>query len=202
MKREIKGKKVEIEAIFFLNDHLKSDRKKKMFCRTEKVCIPRGHKKGGVPGEVYDAYRAGLDSACADIVVCTRLPSGLPAVVAIKRAQNKCFGGKWWMQGGAIQSYRSVRKFVAERAEKECGAKPRVEALIGVFHTCAQDFLGSTTNICFVGSLPFEQLKSPQADKDHSAWSLLTSRDLKKIPKKGRHWYPMLCFKTALETMP
>lgn len=155
-----------------------------------------------VPDEAHLAYRARKEAACADIVITTVLLSGKPAVVSSKRAKNVCFGGYWWMQGGSYNAYSPIVDFVTNRALKECGVKPAVEGIIGLFRTCAEDLHASTTNICYVGFVPHDQLISAKHDKDHTDQKLLTLSDLSSLPKEELHWYPKLVFTMALATMP
>ncbi|OHA32388.1 MAG: hypothetical protein A2928_00065 [Candidatus Taylorbacteria bacterium RIFCSPLOWO2_01_FULL_45_15b] len=135
-------------------------------------------------------------------MVTTTLPDGRHAVIASKRAVGKLFGGKWWMQGGAVHAYRSYTDFVAERAEKECGVRPVIQGLIGVFRTCAEDALGSTMNLCYVGFVPHGELEAARHDGDHTAQKFLTMEDLLQLPESEQHWYPMTVFRIALQTMP
>lgn len=155
----------------------------------------------GVEKKVYDSYNLGLERACADVVITLRLPDGQGAVLASKWSNEKPFGGKWWMQGGAFHPYRSITDFLAERAEKECGVRPKIEGLIGVFRTCAEDFHASTIQPCYVGSIEYQDLKKAKPDIDHSSWRLLKLVDLRNLPEEEKHWYPMLTFKLALESM-
>lgn len=207
MQKSLSGQIVETENVILLNPNLEKDRQIYKAAGgyangTFSVRVPEGQTMGGVDAASYDNYRKGLDSACADIVVTTLLPDGKPAVVATKRAQNKCFGGGWWMQGGAIHSYRLITELVLERAEKECGVRPQIEGLIGVFRTCAEDYLASTTNLCYVGFAPYEKLSEAKAGDDHIAWKLLTLDKIGQMSVKELHWYPRLTFEIALNTMP
>ena len=81
----------EVETVIWINGNLYNDRRHNqkfpgelIAGRNQPVVVPEGHRVGGASGEAYDAYRTGLDSACADIVVTTTLPSGEHAVVASK----------------------------------------------------------------------------------------------------------------------
>lgn len=157
----------------------------------------------GTDGDTYNKYRQNLAGACADIVVTTILENGKPAVIATKRAANKCFGGKWWMQGGAFFANCIIQQWVAERAKVECGCEPEVQGLAGVFYTCASDFMASTLQPCFVGFIPIKEVrKTVAADDDHSAVKLLTLEEVENLPEDERHWYPDLVFRLALESMP
>lgn len=189
-----------LDSVLYLNQNLLEDRR---LCTLpgyqERAVEVPGEVGRGVRQEVYDEYRRGLDGACADIVVTSRNQNGKPVVVATRRAEGKCFGGKWWMQGGAIPAYCSIPEFVRQRAAKECGAVPDVQALIGVFRTCAEDIYASTIQPCYVGWVGPESLVS---DDDHCGIRLLTLADLDTLPLEERHWYPMMAFRLALETMP
>lgn len=200
--------RVETETIIWINGELKNQRKKlrenpeaELYSYpTILMEIPAGHMNDFVPDEAHSAYRARKEVACADIVITTILPSGKPAVLSSKRNKNSCFGGCWWMQGGSYGAYSPIVDFVIGRAKKECGMEPNMEGVIGLFRTCAEDFHASTTNICYVGFVPYKSMTKP--DQDHSQQKWLTFSDLNMLPKKNRHWYPMLVFSLALETMP
>lgn len=210
MTESLSGTRVTVETKIFVNFNLANDRKAFIARRVsyvaahdfEEILVPEGHLSGGVDSAFYDGYRRGLDSACADVVVTTVFPDGTPAVLASKRAPGKLFGNKWWMQGGAIHSYRRISDFVLERAERECGVRPRLEGFIGVFRTCADDLLGSTTNLCYVGFVPYDDLGKVRADKDHIGLQFLTLEACLHLPEDERHWYPMYTFIIALKTMP
>jgi ADP-ribose pyrophosphatase YjhB (NUDIX family) len=198
-----------VESIILLNPSLKEERVRSAkdgcefnFLVGEQVVVPKDHRAGGAETSAYGAYRQGLDSACVDIVVTTRLPNDKSVVLAIKRNQNVCFGGKWWMMGGALHSYRPIAEFIKERAAKECGVEPRLEGCIGVFRTAARDVLACTINICLVGYVDYPYVAQKfKPDDAHSGHRLLTVEDLKGLPEEEKHWYPMLCFEQALDTM-
>ena len=110
---------------------------------------------------------------------------------------------KWWMQGGGISGYTSILTFLKERARKECGVEVELEAIIGFFRTCAEDFAQSTTQLCFVGSAPYDGVSERlKYDDRHSAVRLLTLEDFGQLPQEQQHWYPMFCFEAALNSMP
>lgn len=169
--------------------------------QTEMVVVPSGHRSGGVPSAVYDGYRLGLEGACVDVVIATRLVNGTPVVLASKRVIGKPFGGYWWMQGGAVQGYRSILDFLSERAEKECGLRPRIVGLVGFYRTCAEDGIASTMQPCYVATVPREAIEQAKADSDHSSWALFSLEDLEKLPPNEQHWYPMRVFRRVLESM-
>lgn len=194
-------KTIPVEGIILVNQNLKKDRMRKIYFQNKKVKLPSGIKKGGVSKDVYYNYSLGLERACADVVITVRLPNGDDAVLAIKRAIDKPFGGMWWMQGGSFHPYRSIIDFLVERAEKECGVRPKIEALVGVFRTCAEDQVCSTIQPCYVGKIDYRELSKIKLDQDHVEWDLLTLNDLEDLPQEEKHWYPMLAFKLAMETM-
>jgi hypothetical protein len=140
---------VKYEGIILENPNFSTDLKRlaRPVAGVE-VSVPEGVVNGVSP-EVYSEYRKGRDSACVDIVIATTLESGEPAVLLSKRAENVCYGGKWWIYGGALQSYRSIEDFISERAEKECGVPVEPRALIGVYRTMSSDFIGSTLQPCY-----------------------------------------------------
>lgn len=204
------GSLVAVETILWLNTNLACDRmrsRKEGFFMFENerlgIRVPQGHLAGGVSPEIYNGYRKGLESACIDMVITTELSNGVPAVIASKRADNKPFGGTWFMYGGALHSYRSITEFIMGRVLKESGLTPKIEGLIGFFRTCAEDFLASTMQLCFVGYVPYyecvEQMKS---DRDHTECKFFTFEDIVALPISEQHWYPMLVFQQALLTMP
>lgn len=156
----------------------------------------------GVGGDIYNSYRKGLDSACADVVVTTTDPfTGINYVLAGKRATGKCFGGSWWMQGGAIHAYRSIVEFVVERAAAECGVRPKIEACMALARTCAPDVNASTMQPCFVGRVDWEALKAANPDVDHSKVKTLSLSDFEEMDDDELHWYPRMMFTLALESM-
>ena len=204
------GRSVRVERVICINPFLAAQRDSVAKGLTsfqaadefEDVVIPEGHRAGGVESNVYNGYRQGLDSACIDVVITTRLPVGIPVVLATKRAPGKLFGNKWWMQGGALHSYRSIEDFLCERVQAECGVRPALEGFIGVFRTCADDRLGSTMNLCYVGYVPYEDVVTAGYDDDHTACRLLTMSDLAFLPDSEKYWYPMYVFRKAMTTMP
>ncbi len=201
----LSGTVVKVETIIWFNRHLWEDReharKNGFEFESKDILVPKGQHTGGVPAPVYDAFSAGSERACADIVVTTHLPSGKPAVLAIKRGMDKPFGGQWWMQGGSYHTYRLMTDFVLERAEKECGVRPEIQGVIGQFRTCAEDYICSTTNTCFVGYAPYDAIIRARTDKDHSSWCLLQVEDILVSPFfRGMHWYPRFAFLQALST--
>ena len=100
--------------------------------------------------------------------------------------------------------YRLMSDFVTERAEKECGVRPEIQGLIGEFRTCADDYVCSTTNTCYVGYAPYDAIITARTDKDHSSWCLFTLDDIALFSADAAdwHWYPLLAFTRALITMP
>lgn len=199
-------RRVEIERILWKRDvlELRAERKRK-YTGVNFITVPSGHRSGGVAPDIYDGYRQGLDSACADVVITTHMPDGEARVLAVKRALGKPFGGKWWMQGGAIQSYRLIEDFLVERAERECGVRLVIQALMGVFRTCAEDILASTTNLCYVGYAPYDMVERASVDKDHTAFRLFSAHEFYQDTQEHEeewHWYPKMTFAQALSSMP
>jgi ADP-ribose pyrophosphatase YjhB (NUDIX family) len=141
-----------------------------------------------------------------DIVLVTRLETGTPAVLLSLRNPTVCFGGKWWIYGGALQAYMSIEEFIAGRATKECGVPVRPEALIGVYRTIAEDYIGSTLQPCYAARVPIEVIRAKMStDEDHSNVRLFTISDL--ILLEGNrapeyHWYPVRVALLALRSMP
>ena len=210
-KDTLSGRNVRVETVIMENNNIEVLAAQRNRSRLQggfraaflkEIIVPDGHEKGWVSDEAHREHRAKREVACVDVVICTRLPGGEPAVVAIKRAPDQSFGGKWWMQGGEVSSYIGFAEFVAERAKRECGVAPMIEGMIGVFRTCAEDHIGDTLQVCYVGSIPYAELERAQADKDHSALRLLTKNDLDDLPEGERHWYPMRVFYLALATTP
>lgn len=169
------------------------------------VSQPEGVTNGVSP-EVYGEYRRGRDSACVDIVLVTRLETGTPAVLMSLRNPTVCFGGKWWIYGGALQAYMSIEEFISERAAKECGVPVRPEVLLGVYRTIAEDHIGSTLQPCYAARVPIEAIRAKMStDEGHSNVRLFTISEL--ILLKGNcapeyHWYPVRVALLALWNMP
>ena len=207
-KATLSGFVVPVETVIWWNQFLREERQRSrqngFFMQILYVRVPAGHRFGGVAQRVYDGYRNGLEGACADIVITARMPkNGTPVVLASRRAMDKPFGRQWWMQGGAVHSYRSLQEFIIERAEKECGVRPKIEGIIGIFRTCAEDKLCSTTQICFVGFAPYEELSHVCVDNDHKEWRLIRLDELLELERYDNfHWYPAVTFERALTTMP
>ncbi len=155
----------------------------------------------GVPADVYDTYRRGRDSACVDMVVATKKPDGEYAVLLSKRKPNVCFGGTWWIHGGALLSYASITDFVASRTEKECGVQVEPEVLLGVCRTCASDYIGSTLQPCYAGRVPYEAIAQKAVDSGHTDVRLFTIAELLEIPKAEKHWYPMWAAEMTLQSL-
>lgn len=163
--------------------------------------IPQG-VENGVPPDVYNAYRRGRDSACVDIVFATHLPNGKPAVLFSFRKKGVCFEEKWWIYGGALQSYCSIHHFISDRAEKECGVRASPQALVGVYRTMSDDAIGSTLQPCYATIVPYEEVrKKKQLDSGHNDVRLFTLEELEQIPEEHKHWYPMRVAKLVLLAM-
>ena len=157
----------------------------------------------GVPQQTYDAYRRGCDSACVDIMLCTRLPDGkVPAVLLSKRKPNVGFGGKWWMHGGALFAYEDVRDFAAAKATKECGIEVAPEVLVGVYRTCSPDVVGSTMQACYAARVPYDvAVEKMRKDEGHTEVGLFTQDHIEQMSWR-EHWYPMRVAMLVLGGMP
>jgi len=194
------------DTIVFDNPNLAADRRNCAARRHEVVgvSVPTGRVIGGVPQEYYDGYRAGLTSGCADLVVTTRLENGEPAVLAIRRAKDKSFGGTWYMMGGAIHNYTSIHDFLSWVVEREVGLKNlQPEALVGLYRTTAEDYIADALAVCYVVTVPIEQIREQaRPDENHVEWQLFTAEELDKIPQDQQYWHPMHCFRRCLNTMP
>lgn len=143
----------------------------------------------GVPSENYEAYRSGLDSACADVVVCSIKKDREPVVLLSKRSRGKPFGGKWWIHGGALHCYRPVEEFLTERVEKECGLTPRIMALVAIARTCSYKVVGSTLQPCFLGLVDYGDLSKAIVDCDHEAMKAFTKEEYQRLLPRETHWY-------------
>lgn len=184
----LSGTMVKVETVIWWNRYLKAERQdskqRGLMFPCESLIVPEGQRTGGVPKPVYDEFSKGSERACADIVVTTHLSDGKPAVLAIKRNANQPFHGQWWMQGGSYHTYRLISDFIAERAEKECGVRPEIQGIIGEFRTCADDYVCSTTNTCYVGYTPYDAIMKARVDKDHDSWRLFIFEDMMSVFKK------------------
>ncbi len=153
--------------------------------------IPEGVTKGA-PSEIYGGYRKGLHGACCDIVIVTTLPSGQHAVLLSLRKLEVCFGGTWWIYGGATHAYRDIGEFISERASKECGVSVEPQALVGVYVTYAADHIGSTMQPCYMAFVDYDVIKENMlTDTGHNNVKLFTQSELDEMPEDERHWYPI-----------
>jgi len=206
VQKTLSGTTVGVESVIHINQNLRRDRADAQVCgftlEDIDIVVPSGHRIGRVSQESFEEFNALRERACADIVITTRLENGMSAVLAIKRAKTEPFGGCWWMQGGGYGSYELIGDFLLKRAEQECGVRPALEGFMGVFRTCAEDIVCSTTNLCFVGFAEFDHIRRARIDREHVAWRLLTLADLDTLPSEETHWYPSFTFRRALETMP
>ncbi len=187
------------------------------------VPIPSDAVRKGVKTEIYDGYRLGLMSACAD-VVCVRDSEGKLEVPLISRASPP-FQGGWWPQGGAIYNFRPITQFILWKLFREAGiCKGGIEAftethfknnatglsccgvqlivpLLGVYRTAAHDNLPGkvcdTLNVAYLAlwpaGLPFGH------DEDHSAMRWVTLKELYDDGYLCGHWYPQHLAIRALE---
>ena len=164
--------------------------------------VPEGVNRGAVP-EVYAGYRQGLHGACCDKAIVTRQPNGKPAIMLSLRKKSVCFGGVWWIYGGAIHAYRDIAAFVSERAASECGVEVPPHVLIGVYMTNASDHIGSTMQPCFASFVPYDTImQKMRTDSGHGDVRLFTTEELRQIPESEQHWYPMRIAHRTLESLP
>ena len=163
------------------------------------VEIPAGVVKRIEDGKVLEEYKKGKEMACADIVLCTRKPSGAWAVLYSLRKSTEPFGGQWWMYGGSVGAYVNVLEFIVERAERECGIPVRPEALLGFYRTSASDKPQSTTQPCFAARVPYEVVEQKmRADPNHESVRLFEAGELDDIS----HWYPYQAAKLVFANVP
>lgn len=180
--------------------------------------IPVTATRKGVAQPVYDNYRLGLVSACADVVI---VKDG--KVPLIRRAQSP-FGDTWWIMGGAIFNFRPIHQFLLWKIYRECGLeKCTIDEFIakynltddqyscegvhfvgylGVARTAADDTTDpskvcDTLNVC--GMAVVTTTRTLYHDKDHSAIRWVESEDLKSDPDLCGHWYPQWAAKKALD---
>jgi ADP-ribose pyrophosphatase YjhB (NUDIX family) len=164
---------------------------------------PEGVRTNGVDETIYTGYRMGLDSACVDIVITTRLEDGTPAVLMSRRKDNVCYGGMWWIYGGALQAYKTIDNFIADRAKKECGIIVSPQALIGVYRTMSYNLIGSTIQLCYVTTVPVSDIQSRMVTDDgHIEIRLFTLKDLPPESNEEYHQYVLRVSKIALSNMP
>ncbi len=180
------------------NQNLSADRHKSARYRTSFIYkedqtltinnVP-GPIRRGVDPDIYKSYRLGLDSACVDCVVTTLMPDGRPAVLLSRRAPGKCFGGCWWIHGGSLHAYRPIEAFIQDRVLAEVGIEPLIDAVVGVYRTCAEDFFASTLNLCVSGVVDYGSLTTACKDADHTALSLFTLDQYLDLDMAVRHPY-------------
>lgn len=165
------------------------------------VALPSPDITRGVLQTVYEGYRLGLDSACADVVITTILPSGVPAALLAQRGTGRCHAGQWWFQGGAIHTYRSILDFLNERAEREIGIRPAIEGIIGVYRCAASDYVGCVLVVCYAGFVGFDRIKAASPDQDHIGNArLITWEQYMQLPSEQRHPYSDRVIFLALAT--
>lgn len=182
------------------------------------VRIPPEATRAGVSGDVYDAYRLGLASACADVVLVMEV-DGEPRVPLIRRARPP-FGGCWWIMGGVIFNFRPVQQFLAWKVYRECGLEDlsldefvqahnladdqyscgdvEIIGCLGVCRTAAEDTVGKvcdTVNLCYMAI--YRGTQELHHDKDHTSVRWVGEKDLQ--PGFCGHWYPEWAATRAIE---
>ena len=170
--------------------------------------VPGGvNPTGGVRQEVYSEYRLGRQSACADLVIATRLADGTGAVLLSLRNNNVCFPGTWWIYGGATPVYQDIVEFVASRAKGECGVPVRPQVLLGMYITSSAgtgpEHIGSTMNACYAAQVPLDLIEQHRhTDEGHQSVKLFTLEEYLQLPAQQRHWYVEHVVRRTLENMP
>lgn len=186
----------------------------------ERVPIPAAATRTSVPENVYDGYRLGLVSACADVVLVQE-QAGVPKVPLIRRAQPP-FGNEWWVMGGVVFNYRPIHQLLLYKAFQECGnARMTIDEFVarydlsdsdlfclgvnivgclGVCRTVASDMAG-TGKVCDTINVCYMAIADPEVplhhDKDHTAIRWVTMEEL--MSDWCGHWYPKWAARKALE---
>jgi hypothetical protein len=140
-----------------------------------------------VPSDAFKAYRAGKVAACADVALFTQRSDGVWTVLLSKRSVGAPFGSTWWIHGGALPAYGNIMQFLCDRAEKECGCRPDIQALIAVAYTSAADHIASTLQPCYLGVVDHALASKATVDDDHSSVRLFTEREYRDLPDSERH---------------
>lgn len=174
------------------------------------VPVPDDAKRDVVASNVYDEYRLGLSSACADAVCVQSVGDKL--VVPLIFRKNAPFGQTWWVVGGAIANFRPVHQFLLWKIFREYGkarqslaefvilnniqetqnqiAGVRIVGCLGVYRTAAEDCLpgkiADTINLAYLGILPPDF--APLHDCDHCCVKLFDEDAIKQT--STGHWYP------------
>ncbi|MBM3281251.1 MAG: hypothetical protein FJY91_00660 [Candidatus Harrisonbacteria bacterium] len=154
-----------------------------------------------VSQKTYEEYRSRADVACADLVIVTKRDDGHWGVLLSKRGSGKSFARSWWIYGGSIPSYSSIPDFIAKRSEEESGVKATPVLLLGVYRTCAPDFVGSSVNLCYLGIASWSEVERVAGvDKDHDCIGCFTAGDIEELKRNEEvHWYPLHVASRALE---
>jgi ADP-ribose pyrophosphatase YjhB (NUDIX family) len=203
------GDTVYLERVLWDNPYLTQERKDSLITgkpvhELHPTTIPADFSPNGAPKATFEEWERGLGKACTDVVICTRLEDGTPAVLGLRRS-NAPYKGMWYMAGGAIFAYRSIAEFLTGKAEKECGLRPSLEALIGFYRNDAEDKATSVICPCYVATVPVKSIRSTKPADGHDQWQLFTAEDLDKLESEHpeqTHWYPMHVWRRALQTMP
>ncbi|MDP3770467.1 MAG: hypothetical protein Q8R40_06045 [bacterium] len=173
--------------------------------------------RSGVHGTVYDAWRLGLTTACADVVLVQER-EGRIQVPFIWR-KNPPFANCWWIMGGAIFNFRPIQQFLLYKIFAEGGMQTgtfdeflathqihdrqysaegiHIVGPLGVYRTAAEDTDESgkvcdTINLCYMGTIPSDmQIRHDDAHKGVRWCGITELNDL-------GHWYPEHVAKRAL----
>jgi len=175
---------------------------------SQPVGVPPDAQRGWVSQDIYDAYRLGLTSSCAD-VVCVQNWKGKLRVLLQLRSKAP-FSGVWWMQGGVVPNFRPIPHMLLWRIHAELGLSTEklaafvtknrladtdvscrgvtIAGLIGVYRTtdslAVDGRVCDTINLCYLAILPGEF--DVMFDAAHSATKWVTKKDLGSMPL---HWY-------------
>lgn len=173
--------------------------------------VAPGATRSGVTAEAYHAYRTGLASACADVVLVAER-DGQPKVPLIRRARPP-FGDCWWIMGGVVFNFRPVQQFLLWKAHTECGLTQatiddfvaehalhdhtyscggvHIVGCLGVYRTPAEDTTDparvcDTINLCYMGIIQGDQ--EIRYDQDHTNCRWMSAEDL--TAGSCGYWYP------------
>ncbi len=186
----------------------------------QRTRVAPGATRSGVAAEAYHAYRIGLASACADIVLVGER-GGKPCVPLIRRARPP-FGDCWWIMGGVVFNFRPIQQLLLWKAHTECGLTSApisefvyanalsdtayscgnilIVGCLGVYRTPAEDTTDptkvcDTVNLCYMGIIQGDQ--EIRYDKDHTNCRWMSAEDL--TAGSCGYWYPEHVARRALD---
>lgn len=194
--------RIILENPKFVRDWKAALRSKRAVFELTETEVPDGVRPNGVPRDTYYGYKTGCTTGNADLVVCTKLENGKPAVLALLRGHGVPFAGKWDMVGGTILAYQDMTAFLSGKSAKECSITIEPEALIGVYRNDAPDVPSSVIGVCCVATVSVGILRSVVASKEHHDWRLLTLAEINALPKEQTYWYAMHVWTKVLTAAP